>query len=223
MALCENHCGHPALGYNSPNWWDENTSFSRDAPMPSGSLQAWRNARRVALDELEAAHRSVGGAGPGRRYATQQINQAYALLLSSQFQGFCRDLHGECADFFVQSIPAGVLRGAMLEMLVQNRKLDTGNPNPGNIGADYNRFGLVFWNVVRSFDARNRDRRDRLEELNRWRNAIAHQDIDPAVLGATVLRLEQVREWRNACHHLATSFDEVMRSHLQAVNGVSPW
>jgi len=49
----------------------------------------------MALDEIEAAHASVGGTGPGRRYATQQINQAYALLIASQFQGFCHDLHTE--------------------------------------------------------------------------------------------------------------------------------
>jgi len=49
-----------------------------------------------ALDELESAQTSVGGTGPDRRYATQQINQAYAVLVASQFQGFCRDLHTEC-------------------------------------------------------------------------------------------------------------------------------
>lgn len=56
------------------------------------------NLRARALDEIEAAHASVGGTGPGRRYATQQSNQAYAMLLASQFQGFCRDLHTESVD-----------------------------------------------------------------------------------------------------------------------------
>jgi hypothetical protein len=56
--------------------------------MPSLSYQYWSTARAASLDEIESAHRSVGGSGPGRRYATQQINQAYALLLASQFQGF---------------------------------------------------------------------------------------------------------------------------------------
>ncbi|HQU43183.1 MAG TPA: hypothetical protein PK867_10240, partial [Pirellulales bacterium] len=87
------------------------------------------NERRIALDELEAAHRSVGGTGRGRRYATQQINQAYAALLSSQFQGFCRDLHRECADYLVQSL-TGVLARAFGALLGENRKLDRGNPTP---------------------------------------------------------------------------------------------
>lgn len=191
--------------------------------MPSLSLQVWRTARRAALDELEAAHRGIGGSGPGRRYATQQINQAYAVLLSSHFQGFCRDLHSECADYFVQGVAAGLRRTALRNVLVQSRRLDRGNPHPGSIGEDYNRFGLAFWAEVRNLDHRNQGRYDRLIELNEWRNAIAHQDFRSAALGATVLRLRRVRDWRNACEHLATSFDEVMRSYLQAVNGVSPW
>lgn len=50
-----------------------------------------------ALGEIAAAHTAVGGQGSGRRYATQEINHAYAVLLSSQFQRFCRDLHTEAA------------------------------------------------------------------------------------------------------------------------------
>lgn len=191
--------------------------------MPSVSLQFWRTSRRGALDELEAAHGGVGGSGRGRRHATQQINQAYAVILSSQFQGYCRDLHSECADYFVQRVPSGLLRTALRNVLVQNRRLDKGNPNPGNIGADYNRFALPFWDEVRNLDPRNQARQNRLDELNEWRNAIAHQDFDAAGLGVTVLRVQRVREWRNACNQLSDSFDEVMRAHLQTINGFSPW
>jgi hypothetical protein len=46
--------------------------------MPSHSYRVWLTTRAKALDEIEAAHASVGGTGPCRRYATQQINQAYS-------------------------------------------------------------------------------------------------------------------------------------------------
>jgi hypothetical protein len=63
-----------------------------------------------------------------------------------------------------------------------------------------------------------------LQELNAWKNAIAHQDFDPAKLGGTtILRLQQVRDWRNACNQLANAFEEVMRLLLHQVNGNSPW
>lgn len=34
----------------------------------------------IALDRMEPAHRAVGGSSPGRRYATQQINQSYLVM-----------------------------------------------------------------------------------------------------------------------------------------------
>jgi hypothetical protein len=186
-------------------------------------LRRWRTNRLEALNEIEAAHRSVGGTGRGRRYATQQINQAYAVLLSSQFQGYCRDLHSECADYLVQAITPAPLRTACRDAIVQNRKLNQGNPNPGNLGSDFNRFGLVFWDEVRNPDPRNQARQNRLEELCAWRNAIAHQDFNPAALRATTLQFRAVRRWRGACDRLATAFDEVMRQHIQSIAGASPW
>ena len=62
----------------------------------------------------EAVHANVGGTERGRRYATQQINRAYAVQLASEFQGFCRDLYSECMDHVVATAPAatqGVLSG----------------------------------------------------------------------------------------------------------------
>ena len=182
------------------------------APVGAPPSTSWKSPTEASVEQ-----------GRGRRYATQQLNQAYAVLLSSQFQGYCRDLHSECATYFVQSVPTGLLQTPLRNVIVLNRKLDKGNPNPGNIGADYNRFGFPFWDEVKNLDARNPGRQDRLELLNNWRNAITHQDFAPALLGATVLRVQRVRGWRSDCDQLAIAFDEVMRSYLQTINGVSPW
>src|SRR5271169_1268211 len=105
----------------------------RSAGMPSVALQNWLAGRAAALDEIEHAHRSVGGTGRGRRYLTQQINQAYAVLLSSQFQGFCRDLHEECVDCLVAMVVSPVLKAIYQRNLVIGRRLDAGNPTRGNI------------------------------------------------------------------------------------------
>lgn len=192
--------------------------------MPSRALKRWLTDGQRALDELEAAHRAIGGVGPGRRYATQQINQAYVVLLCSQFQRFCRDLHSEAADYLA-SDPLPNVRYALLGLrLIEGRKLDVGNPSPGNIGSDFGRLGLRFWQAVGNLDARNIKRQAALESLNTWRNAIAHQDFDPAKLGGRVhIQLSSVRVWRAACKALATSFDEVVRTHLSAILGKTPW
>ena len=72
--------------------------------MASTAYRRWSTVRARALDEMARAHVALGGTGPGRRYATQQVNQAYAVLLASQFQGFCRELHSECVTHVLQVI-----------------------------------------------------------------------------------------------------------------------
>lgn len=192
--------------------------------MSSLSLQKWGTVRVSHLNEIENAHSRVGGTTRGRRYATQQINHAYAVLLSSQFQGFCRDLHSECVDHLAHAVTPAALQAILHAEFVQNRKLDKGNPNPWNIGNDFSRLGLAFWDDVKAHDARNSGRRTQLENLNNWRNAIAHQDFDPAKLGGSItLRLDTIRTWRRASHHLAVSFDAVMQTHLSFLIGVPPW
>src|SRR6476620_10278198 len=156
--------------------------------MPSVALSTWTTARSAMLDEIESAHRSVGGHGPGRRHATQQINYAYAVLLSAQFQAFCRDLYSECVNAFVQVVGRPSLRTALRKEFLLHCRLDRGNPNPGSIGADFNRFGFTLWDDVLTADTRSSARRAQLEELNAWRNAIAHYDFDPNVFGAARLR-----------------------------------
>ena len=192
--------------------------------MPSNSFQKWTTTRITELDEIENAHLQVGGGGRGRRYATQQINHAYTMLLSSQFQGFCRDLHSEAIDHIVRTVTPASLRAVLRAEFTLHRKLDHGNPNRGNIGSDFNRLGLTFWDQVRAQSRRNDGRIALLENLNVWRNAIAHQDFDPTHLGGTIsLRLATVRRWRQVCEQLAISFDAVIGIHIARVTSKQPW
>ena len=192
--------------------------------MPSVALTTWESSRSNSLDEIEHAHLMVGGSGPGRRYATQQINQAYAVLLSSHFQGFCRGLHSESADHLAGAVSPAILQSVIYPEFVFARKLDFGNPNPGNIGSDFGRLGISLWTELQAADSRTQQRRRSLKELNRWRNAIAHQEFDPGILGKQInLRIEQVRVWRTVCSGLAISLDEVMRAHVAKLIGRQPW
>jgi hypothetical protein len=82
------------------------------------------------------------------------------------------------------------------------RKLDSGNPNPGNLGSDFARFGLQLWPVLRALSRHTAARQRALDELNLWRNAIAHNDFT-CILIPPRLTLDQVQRWRRACAHLA--------------------
>jgi hypothetical protein len=191
--------------------------------MPSHSLTRWTSERADALNEIAHAHAMVGGTERGRRFATQQINYSYAALLSGHFQGFCRDLHSECVDHIVGVAPAQVQRLFRLE-LIWNRSLGRGNPHPGAIGSDFSRLGVDLWTEVYALDARNERRRELLQELVEWRNAIAHQDFDPVAPGGiSTLHLATVVAWRRAINKLAQQFDEVMYNYLRVLVGNDPW
>lgn len=188
--------------------------------MSSVALQLWQTVRNRTFDELEAAHRAVGGARRGRRYATLQVNHAYIVLLGSQFQGFCRDLHDESVDAVASIVPQGVYQSVKLALL-RDRRLDKGNASPGNVGADFGRFDFVFWSEVYVQDTRNTTRRASLENLNTWRNAVAHQDFTN--VGTSTIQLVQVRQWRTMCNALAEQFDTVMFARLVVMTGANPW
>jgi hypothetical protein len=186
--------------------------------MPSVSYGRWTTARKSELNEIERAHAAIGGTGRGRRYATQQINHAYAVLVPSQFQGYCRDLHAESVDYLVPNVTPLSFQASTRELLTQGLQLKRGNAQPGSIGADFGRFGLDFWTEVKRYSPYDRELTSLLE-LNEWRNAIAHQDL----AGRGTLHLRRVRRWRSACGRLARWFDEVMGDHLQKLTKTSPW
>src|SRR5579875_2854608 len=93
-------------------------------------------------------------AAPVSQAVNGYINYSYAALLSSHFQGFCRDLHSECIDLIIAIVPVQ-LEGLLRTEFAWNRSLDRGNPHPGAIGSDFNRLGVKFWAEVYAVDARN--------------------------------------------------------------------
>lgn len=189
--------------------------------MPLNSFTKWKGERTDALNEIENAHAIIGGNARGRRYATQLINYSCAALLSSHFQGYCRDLHSECVDCIIGAVP-GQLQGFSRIEFHLNRALDKGNPHPGGIGSDFDRLGIQFWPTIKQLNARNARRSKLLQELIDWRNAIAHQDFGP-VGGNPRLHLKKVRAWMSALGALAVEFDRTMYDYLFTLLGKAPW
>jgi hypothetical protein len=106
---------------------------------------------------------------------------------------------------------------------LRSRSLDRGNPTPSGIGEDFNRLGVDFWSNVNRIDTRNAHRRTRIEQLNAWRNAVAHQDFSSTKLVPPKIQLSTIRSWRSICGALAAHFDRVMRSYLLSVTQSNPW
>lgn len=192
--------------------------------MPSRALLDWQVESGRALDAVENAHRTVRDGGRGSRFAAQQLSQAYVLLLSSRFQRFCRDLHTECAEHLLTVAVVPDLRLVLWSTFIRSRRLDAGNPHPGNIGADFGRLGIELWDSVRAQRRRNVERQRTLEEMNAWRNAVAHQDFSrPVLRGRASVSLREVRRWRTACDVLASDLDRAMYRHLLLLTKAEPW
>jgi hypothetical protein len=179
------------------------------------------------FDEIEMVHGRVEGTGVGRRVLTQQVNYAYATLIAAHFQRFARALHTEASQIVAATASEPTMIPVLERLLTQNRALDRGNPTPGNLGSDFRKFGIKFWDAVEAADSRNAGRKKKLGELCEWRNGIAHGDIARKKTAGTLvpanLTLDSCRDWRRALGVLATSIDRVVGDRCQKLGGGKPW
>src|SRR5436309_1405207 len=127
--------------------------------MPSDALIAWQTVRMPRLDNVEAdcLHIEVLHAGDPDR--VQEFIRSYAVLFYAEFQGYCRDLHDECADRLIDSINVPALRDVLRSQCVYRRTIDKGNPTSGNLGEDFNRFQFRFWPNVLAMDPGHQTRK----------------------------------------------------------------
>ncbi len=169
---------------------------------------------------MEDTHRTIGGAGAGRRWQVQHLNDSYILYLAAHFQLFCRNLHSEAVTFFVSEMPTSAQTPIQV-LLLRDRQLDRVNAQPGSLGADFGRLGMSLWDRLKALSNLNSDRQSKLEQLNVWRNSIAHQNLPPA--SQSERTLQRVRSWRSACNGLAKGMDEVVAQHVLALLGKPPW
>jgi hypothetical protein len=191
--------------------------------MPSPALTAWSTSSAAALSQLQA-HRAVSGVRTARGKNTLQLNYAYVLLLAAHFQAYCRSLHSDSTQRLVEASDP-VTAAVLATNLSFGRQLDHGNAQPSALGADFGRLRLEFWAVVKAADTRNTARQRKLEELNDWRNAIAHHDIERhrADLNPHTVTLAACNTWHSALNGLAESFDRVLADHLERLLGTRPW
>lgn len=187
----------------------------------------WSTNAQSAFEEIENAHRAVGGSGPGRRTLTQQLNYSYVSLLAARFQGFSRALHSEAAAQIAALAGNETIVLLMQTLLTLNRDLDHGNATPDRLAKDFNRFGFDFWAEVEARDSRNAGRKERLANLIRWRNAIQHHDVEAKLAAGKLtpkrITLKECRRWRSALTSLAASVDGVVADQCQALGTPRLW
>src|ERR1700690_2135024 len=130
--------------------------------MASESLRVWRIDASAGFDEIENAHKAVGGTRPGRRFLTQQLNHAYTMLLAARFQGFVRALQVQTAEAIALGAHNAIYGELLRENLTSNRALERHNAQPNSIAEDFARFGLDVWIQVDRERDGNGERRKKL-------------------------------------------------------------
>lgn len=197
--------------------------------MPSMALASWRADRQQRLDELLAAHQIIGGAGPGRRWRTRELNWALTLRLAGEFQGFARHLHDLAVDHFVDTLASAntQLADTLRARMTTNRQLDRGNAQPSSLGSDFALLGLTLWPALERLDPRTPAWNASLARLNIARNAIAHVDqpqLDQLRVQGHPVTLAAVRTWRRDLDRLAATMDDVVSAYLDQLLGYGrPW
>ncbi len=187
--------------------------------MPSGSLSKWSGTRMAALNEVDNQCDACVALPTPNPVLLDENLRAYVLLLSAHFQGFCRDLHTECAQFVGNNVPVRIQFLVQQSFTTPKLKLDHGNPNLEHINADFNRFGLTL--DLKKADPRNQAHISHLGELNKWRNAAAHHGDPPKSIS---LSLAKVRTWKGSCSGLAASLDGIMYNQLRhLIKSPRPW
>jgi hypothetical protein len=186
--------------------------------MPSASLVQWRADRMLRLSEVDAQCAATLALVPPKPHLVEENLRGYVLLLSAHFQGFCRDLYTECANFIVLRVRPG-LQSLIQAQFTAHQRLAHGNPNVQNLREDFERFGLTF--DLAGADPANPARLTDLGVLNRWRNVAAHHGTIPADLPA--LDLLSLRSWRTSCDGLATSLDDIMYNRVRRILRRAPW
>lgn len=175
---------------------------------------------------MERAIVRAGRRDPEAQALRQQLVDAAILLLAASFQYSCRELHTEAARFLAARVADERLSRVVEEALLTGRALARGNAHPRTLTDDFRRLDIDLWDELDQRDSRNKLRRSHLVDMNRWRNAIAHGDFDPAVqdpLGQAGRSLASLRTWRHSCSALLHELDAVVKQRLTELAGSRPW
>ena len=191
--------------------------------MPSNALRDWQADRLPRLHLVDAqCAAAVANAAATPALADENL-RGYVVLLAAHFQGFCRDLHSECARAAGVALNLLPAMGVLVQgVLVAERRLDGGNASFEALTADFDRFAFDSGAALAAAHPDGPQRITRLGHLNKWRNYAAHQK-KTAPQTAGTLDLPSIRQWRDACDGLAASLDGVLYNQLVTLTGVAPW
>ena len=176
---------------------------------------------------MDVLLRGVRGAGAPERAVRRHVVDGAIVLLAGHFQRYCRGVYGEAVGFLAEEVRPTAAGGVLGVLLMEGRALAKGNARAEALSKDFGRLDLNLWDALERHDPRNVGRRHRLDQLNTWRNAVAHQDVPPAASAALIRGTDRdvrsLRTWRHSCSALAHDIDIVVNQHMVVLAGRRAW
>src|SRR5205807_754221 len=108
-------CGGGGDTHEIPSIGLPSSLGGRGRAMPSASLLRWQNDRMPRLAAVEAHCIAAAALVPPNPHLAEESLRSYVMLLSGHFQGFCRDLYGECSQACASAVPAGLLATVQMQ------------------------------------------------------------------------------------------------------------
>lgn len=109
------------------------------------------------------------------RWAVDDLDQALALRVTSEFQGFARELHDDAVSLIAEAVAPGDRHRQLLLGLPYQaaRRLDRGNADGRALSQDFKLFGLTLWSDPEQGDP---SRAAEWKAAVEARNGLAHDD-----------------------------------------------
>ena len=190
--------------------------------MVSTALIRWQTSRSAALDRLILARETalIANSDPA---LPNELTHVLITRLAAEFQGFCRDLHDEATNIFVEN---SHIKPNLVEIyktaLVSKRLLEYGNANWRNIGSDFVRIGFPV-GVVEFASQLSRKPSHTLGELIAARNAIVHSDQTKIDSLNPPAEFSTFTQWRAEVDQLAVVLDYELIQYLAKTVAISNW
>jgi hypothetical protein len=176
--------------------------------MPLPALHKWCSSRLPRLDRLMAAHPRSAGSKTDPAVA-QEWTRALVLMLASESQGFCRDLHDDAAEMIAQGVVGveGRILDTILSGMTVNRGLNRRSADLQTLEGDFLCLGVSLWPAMsQQHPVAAPAWLEALRCLHKARNGIVHDDIGSVATAQAAgwpLELTTVRSWRKVLDEVA--------------------
>jgi hypothetical protein len=194
--------------------------------MTSPALTTWQSSRLPRLDQLIALHPDTAGSTTDPAVA-EEWTHALVLRLTSEFQGFCRDLHDDLARTIARLLTGqDKTRLLIIDGLTRGRDLDQYSATVETLVADFDRLGIELPSKLPAHPRAGPKWKQELLQLHWARNGVVHDDpskIKKLKEAGVDLNFVAVVRWRNRVDALAEAMDHTADSKLSELFGIFRW